>query len=305
MLRTLLGNLKIGTKFNAMLILVFLAGSVASGLALETVLNHNAESAIVEESTALMEMVDATRRYSLEHTMPLLKPKLDTELRFVPEVVPSFAASSVFDQFRKIEAYKNFAYKDAMLDPTNLKHKADSFETQLIENFKHQPGLKQTSGFLPGFEKKLFYITRPLIITNQTCLQCHSTPDQAPKSQIRDYGSEHGFNWKLNEVLGAKVIYVPAEKVFADGRRIFLIVMGIVLGIFALVLAIINVLLKTTVIQRIKNIARTAQKVSLGDMDATFKENSNDEIGTLATSFDRMKTSFGLAMKFLNNQQQS
>jgi HAMP domain-containing protein len=305
MLGTLLRNLKIGTKFNGLLILVFIAGSVLSGFALEIVLTQNAEAAIVEESTAMMEMVEATRRYSLEHTMPLLKPRLDTELRFVQEVVPSFAASSVFEQFRKVEAYKNFAYKDAMLVPTNLKHKADSFETQLIEKFKQQPNLKQTSGFLPGFDKKLFYVTRPLVITNQSCLQCHSTPDQAPKSQIRDYGSENGFNWKLNEVLGVKVMYVPAERVFANGQRISSIVMSIVLSVFAAVLIVINVLLKTTVIQRIKNIARTAQKVSLGDMDASFQENSNDEIGTLATAFERMKTSFGLAMKFLNNQQQS
>jgi HAMP domain-containing protein len=305
MLGTLLRNLKIGTKFNGLLILVFIAGSALSGFALEMVLTQNAEAAIAEESTALMEMVDATRRYSLQHTMPLLKPKLDTELRFVQEVVPSFAASAAFEQFRTIEAYKNFAYKDAMSNPTNLKHKADSFETQLIENFKQQPNLKQAYGFLPGFEKKLFYVTRPLIITNQSCLQCHTTPEMAPKSQIRDYGSESGFNWKLNEVLGVKVLYVPAEKVFANGQRISMIVMSIVLGVFALVLVIINILLRTTVIQRIKNIARTAQKVSLGDMNASFQENSNDEIGTLATAFDRMKTSFGLAMKFLNNEQQS
>ncbi len=305
MLEALLKNLKISTKFNLLLILVFIAGSAMSGLALEMVLTQNAQTAIVEESTGLMEMVDAARRYSLEHVTPLLKPKLDTELRFVPEVVPSFAAKSMFDQFRKLDNYQNYAYKDAMLNPTNLKDKADNFETQIIENFRNQPDLKQASGFLPGFENKLFYISRPLIITNQSCLQCHSTPDRAPKSQIRDYGSDHGFGWQLNEVLGAKTIYVPAEKVFANGRHIFSIVMSIVLGVFALVLVMINVLLKTTVIQRIKNIARTAQKVSLGDMEANFKETSNDEIGVLATAFDRMKTSFGLAMKFLNDQQQS
>ncbi len=303
MLGTLLKNLKISAKFNVLLILVFLVGSSLSGLALERVLTQNAEAAIVDESTGLMEMVDAARRYSLEHVTPLLKPKLETELRFLPEVIPSFAAKSMFEQFRKIDTYKNYAYKDAMLDPTNLKDKADDFETQLVQNFRNQPDLKQASGFLPGFENRLFYISRPLVITNQACLQCHSTPDRAPKSQIRDYGSENGFNWKLNEPLGAKVIYVPAEQVFATGKRIFSIVMGIVLGVFALVLIIINVLLKTTVIRRIKNIARTAQKVSLGDMEANFKENSNDEIGVLAQAFDRMKTSFGLAMKFLNNQQ--
>jgi HAMP domain-containing protein len=250
-------------------------------------------------------MVDAARRYSLEHVTPLLKPKLDTEIRFVPEVVPSFAAKTMFDQFRKLDTYKDYAYKDAMLDPTNLKDKADAFETQIIESFRSQPNLKEASGFLPGFENKLFYITRPLAIKNQACLQCHSTPDRAPKSQIRDYGSDHGFGWKLNEVLGAKFIYIPATKVFATGDRIFAIVMGIVLGVFALVLIMINILLKTTVIQRIKNIARTAQKVSLGDMEADFRETSNDEIGVLALAFDRMKTSFGLAMKFLNDQQQS
>jgi HAMP domain-containing protein len=305
MLKSLIKNLKIGTKFNVLLLVVFIVGSSLSGLALSTVLTQRAEAEVITEATALMELVNSIRNYSLEHVTPLVKSKLETEQRFIPEVVPSFAARSIFDQFRTMEDYKGFAYKDAALNPTNLRDKADNFETKLIEEFRQQPNLKQMTGFLPGFENKLFYIARPLSITNPSCLQCHSTPEAAPKSQVRDYGKDNGFGWKLNEVLAAKVMYVPAERVFADGRHIFSIVMAIVLGISAIVILIINLLLRKTVIQRIKRIAKTAQRVSLGEMEANFEETSNDEIGTLASAFNRMKTSFGLAMKYLNEQQRS
>jgi hypothetical protein len=39
----------------------------------------------------------------------------------------------VFERLRQTETYANFSYKDATLNPTNPKDKADDFETALIE----------------------------------------------------------------------------------------------------------------------------------------------------------------------------
>lgn len=302
MLNGFLKNLKIGAKFNILMIIVFIIGSSLSGLALSTVLNQRAETEVVSKATALIQMVESVRGYTQDHVTPILEQRLETEQRFTPEVVPSFSSREVFDRFRQLEEYKSFAYKDATLNPTNLRDKADSFETQLVNNFQNKPELQQASGFRNDSGTNLFYIARPLKIKNQSCLKCHSTPEVAPKNMIRDYGRDNGFGWQLNSIVAAKVIYVPADEIFASGQRSLSIVMGVVVGIFAIVILAINLLLKKTVIQRIKKIAKTAQRVSVGEMDATFEENSKDEIGVLAAAFNRMKTSFGLAMKFLNEQ---
>lgn len=119
---------------------------------------------------------------------------------------------------------------------------------------------------------------------------------------LTSYGSEHGFGWKLNEIVAAQVLYVPAEEVFSSVRRSFYLVMGVSICVFVIVILTINFLLSKAVIQRIRKIAKTAQEVSIGNMDAEFTEKSQDEIGALALAFNRMKSSLEISMRLLNQK---
>jgi HAMP domain-containing protein len=56
------------------------------------------------------------------------------------------------------------------------------------------------------------------------------------------------------------------------------------------------------VIRPIRNMVKKAEAVSLGDMDAEFEHQSQDEIGLLATAFGRMKSSLQIAMNLLDRQ---
>jgi hypothetical protein len=140
-------------------------------------------------------MVNAVRDYTQNRIDPLLAPMLDTNPTFMPEVVPTFSSKEVFENFRKKPEYKNFFHKDATLNPTNLVDKADNFETQLVERFRNDSKTQEITGFRNLPEREVFFIARPLKITQQKCLRCHSTPDQAPKNQLITYGSENGFGW--------------------------------------------------------------------------------------------------------------
>lgn len=300
MLKTSLKNVKIGTKFNLFLMLVFIIGISLSGAALSTVLEQRAEDEVTYQATILMQTINSVRNYTQDHVNPLLAPRLETESAFIPEAIPTFSVREVFENFRQNEEYKNFFYKDAAINPTNLRDKADSFETELVEYFRNHPQIKESSGFRNLPEGKVFYIARPFIITKQQCLQCHSTPNIAPKSLLTSYGSEGGFGWKLNDIVAAQMVSVPAAEVFASAHRSFALVMGILICIFTLVVILINFLLKNTVIQRIKKISKTAQEVSTGKTHADFEEKANDEIGALAVAFNRMKSSLEIAIKLLN-----
>ncbi|MBW4616764.1 MAG: DUF3365 domain-containing protein [Desmonostoc vinosum HA7617-LM4] len=297
----MLNNLKIGTKFNILLIIVFIISIIVSGATLSNVIQGRAQYEVASQALVLMQMVNSVRYYTQNRIVPLLTPKLDTETAFIPEVVPSFSATEVFENFRQTPEYKNFLHKDAVLNPTNLRDKADSFEIGLIERFRKDSNNKQLSGFRSLPEAQLFYIAKPIVITQQQCLRCHSTPDQAPKSQLVAYGSDNGFGWKLNEVLGVQVVSVPSQEIFANAKRRWLLVMVLLVAIFAIIIILINFLINKFVIQRIRKIEKVAQNVSTGDVDADFEENSNDEIGGLAKAFNRMKSSLKIAMDMLNN----
>lgn len=303
MLKKSLKNAKLSLKFNLLLILAFLIGVLVSGAALSRVLDQKAQDEVETKALVLIETMTSVRDYTNTHVNPLLNPLLETEKTFIPETVPAFSATEIFENLRKNETYKKFFYKEAALNPTNLRDKADHFETDIVEGFRQKPEIKELSGFRDLPTGKVFYIARPLAVTEQRCLRCHSTPDKAPKSQLTTYGLENGFGWKLNEVVAAQIITVPAEEIFNSAQRVFSLIMGILIGIFALVIFIINFLLKRAVIQRIIRIAKVAQQVSKGEMSADFEQTSNDEIGSLTIAFNRMKSSLEIAMKLLNQQQ--
>jgi HAMP domain-containing protein len=298
-----LQRLKLGPKFNLLLALVFIGGFALSGLALSNVLESRAKSEVTSKALILIQTMNAVRDYTSTNIQPLLNPRLDTDPVFIPETVPAFSATEVFQRVRKTDTYKDFFYKEATLDPTNLRDKADTFESDLVNRFRKEPDTKEVSGFrdLPGGQ--VFYIARPLAVQKESCLRCHSTPEKAPKSHIATYGDQNGFGWKLNDIIAAQIISVPAEEVLSNARRSLSLIMGILLVVFLVIVFVINYLLKRSVISPIRRMARTAEAVSMGEMDEEFEQNTRDEIGSLAAAFNRMKSSLEISMNLLNKKQ--
>lgn len=294
----MLSHLKLGSKFTLILSLVFIGGIVISGFALSEALMKGAEKQITSKGLVLLETMSSVRDYSNIHISPLLQPKVYSQQEFIAESVPSYSVREVFETLRQKPGYQNFLYKDATLNPTNLRDKADEFEARLVERFRKEPQTKEISGYRALFGQKVFFIARPLAITNQSCLRCHSSPEAAPKSQLAKYGDEHGFGWKLNEIVATQTIYVPAENVLESARSSFLLIIGLFIGIFALVILLINFLLKRNVIQPIRIMARLAQKISENDNLKNPEElqpegltkvaNRADELGQLGRVFEDM-----------------
>ncbi|MGB3654570.1 MAG: DUF3365 domain-containing protein [Rivularia sp. (in: cyanobacteria)] len=292
-------NAKINVKFNFLLILTFIVGISLSGVTLSNVLYQRAQYEISIQAELLMETMNSLRLYTQDHVNPLLKPKLATVPKFIPEAIPTFSVREVSRYLSKVPQYKDFYYKDATLNPTNPKDQADDFETRLIEEFKLQPQILKKAGFRQTSSGERFYTAHPFIVKELKCLECHSRPEIAPKSLIATYG-ERGFGWKLNDIVATQIVYVPSEEVYNSVRRSFLKMMGVIIAIFVAVILLINYLLKKVVIVRIRNIANTANAISTGDMSSNFKEDSKDEIGLLAIAFERMRASLLIAMDLID-----
>jgi HAMP domain-containing protein len=298
-LEAFLTNLSLSKKFTLLLSLVFLGGVAVSGVALYNVLNQRAASEITSKGLILMETMNGVGDYTNLRVKPELKGRLKPQ-EFVPQLIPFYSAREVFENFRQSPEYREFFYKAAMENPSNLRDKADKFETGILERFRQEPELKEWSGFISVPSGELFYVARPIVISDASCLECHSTPDKAPKGQIDRYGSVNGFGWKLNEIVGAQIISVPASKVFESARQSVFLLMGIVVVVFAAAIFMVNYWLNRYVVQPLNRIAKVAEEVSVGNMDAEFEQiSSKDEVGNLAAAFSRMKTSLSIAMKRL------
>lgn len=295
----MVSRLKLGPQFTLLLALVFLAGILLSGMTLWGTLQHEAEEDVTTQAAILMETIDSARNYTIHNINPLLENRLDRESTFIREAIPAFAAREIFERFRDRPEYHDFFYKEAAPNPSNIRDLADGFETQLVEQFRRQPSLTQLSGYQKTAGSTLFYIARPLAVKEASCLKCHTSPETAPKGQIAIYGDRTGFGWKLNEVVAAQTIYVPADEVFAHSRSNMALMMGIFAAIFAVAVLSINRLLKRRVIQPLKQLTAIAQRVSTGSMTAeqvgafdapqiVKVAQRGDEPGQLARTFQDM-----------------
>jgi HAMP domain-containing protein len=97
-------------------------------------------------------------------------------------------------------------------------------------------------------------------------------------------------------------VSVPASKVFNAAQHLQLLVIGILSGFFLVAILLINLFLKLAVTKPLKQMAQLSRKVSTGDMAGEFEHPTNDEIGILATSLNRMKVSLEMALNMLNSE---
>ncbi|MBW4453247.1 MAG: DUF3365 domain-containing protein [Nostoc indistinguendum CM1-VF10] len=299
----MLKNLKLKQKFTILLLVILTFGLSLSGFALSSLLRENAKQDISSTGLMLMQTMSSVRHYTNTQINPELADKLETE--FLPQSVPAYSAREIFEILRKTPDYRDFFYKEATLNPTNLRDKADGFETEIVERFRNKSDLKEVSGFrsIPGGD--VFYVARPLPISEESCLKCHSVPEAAPQSMINLYGTANGFGWNLNEIVGAQIITVPANNVINKAHQSSLLIILIVSTIFIATILLVNLFLNRQVVMPLKRMTRVAEEVSTGHMEVEFEQMSNDEIGNLAKAFRRMQLSLEMAMKRIKRTQGS
>ena len=289
-------RLNLSARFTLILTGVFLIGILIAGAIQWNILQGQAQDEIAVKGTLLITSMNAVRAYTTSNVKPLLADQLKASPKFIPETVPAFSARTVFANFKQQPDYSAYSYKEAALNPTNTVDTADDFEVVLLRSMASQTTPGEVSGYRTQSGENLFYIARPLKITAQSCLECHSTPDKAPASLIATYGSQGGFGWHMGQTVAVQVIYVPAQQVFETTLRSFTVVMGVFVIIFALVILLINSLLRQYVIRPVDVLGGLARKISADDDFRAELESPAlqvvtarpDELGQLAQVFKKM-----------------
>lgn len=146
-------------------------------------------------------------------------------------------------------------------------------------------------------------MARPLKVDSESCLACHGTPAKAPATMVALYGSDHGFGWKVGDIVGAQAVSIPLAEPLDRAYTVLLWFMLVLAGIFLVVIVLVDLLVRAIVVKPVEEISDMASKVSLGQLDTPeLVRDSKDEIGSLAASFNRMRRSLQNAMKMLEGQ---
>jgi HAMP domain-containing protein len=290
--------MKLLAKFNLILIALFGAGSILIAFTAHQFLMRNARSQVVQQAELMIESARSTRQYTANQLAPLLETVPAHQTRFLPETIPFYAATVTFDYLRK--QYPDYSYKEAALNPSNLRDRAVDWEADLINYFRNHPVEKELSGERETPTGRLLYIARP-IVADQACMECHSQPSEAPPAIVQAYGSVNGFGWKPNETVAAQIVSVPMAVPIQIANAAFrTLIVYLVVGFFVSVAAIDAAML-LLVIRPVRRLSEMADRISTGDMSVPeLPAHGSDEIAGLTASFNRMFVSLQKAFRLLN-----
>ena len=242
------------------------------------------------KSNIILNYAMATKKYMKQVQRPLVKELIESD-RFYPELMSGFVtARGVFELFK--ESSPEYIFKQATLDPLNPSNRADQDELGFIKNFDQNPSLKSSEGRISKNGIDVFYFAQPIKVGSAGCLTCHGDPYDAPKDQVEIYGTETGYNWKLNDTVAAFVVYIPTEAAIAAAKKLsFTLVMIGASGIIVILL-ILWFFLDRSVVLPITQLAQRTEDFSLGEnLDDPIINKSNNEIGTLAQAIERLRIS--------------
>lgn len=253
---------------------------------------HALEGAVQEAEIALQFNL-AVRKYIGEKVRPFAARAVH-EGEFIPELMStSYVARSVFEDVRL--HIPGFILKFSSENPRNPANLAGPEELKIIDIFNKNPDMDRWSGNITINGKPYFGLFSARRM-EQSCLQCHGTPDDAPLSILEQYGREAGFYRPLGKVIALDTVGVPLGKIntrlWQELRtRLFILATG------CLILLIITFLVvKIFVSNRLHKISdhfKVAAAAENGSQVKPLEIDGEDEISSMAESFNALASRLG------------
>lgn len=241
---------------------------------------------------------EATQIYINQQSQPAIEAKTDA---LILEGMSSFyAVRSLFEIFN--ETMPEYMYRQPSLNPLNPSDQADDFEAGIIRQFQNDHTLQELTGYRQQNGAEKFYVAHPITV-EASCLKCHGNPDNAPSAITDLYGKQRGYNWNVDEIISALMIYVPTtdlrfNQAGLQRASIFtflILISGLAITIFLLFEKLIN--------QRISILGRAiTQQAITPDSLIHLNDTSQDELGQLSRRFNDMANALSKAYQNLENK---
>jgi HAMP domain-containing protein len=288
---------KLLTKFNLILVLLFGSGMLLISRLAYDFLMQDARAQVLQQAKLMVESAQATRDYTSDELESLLVDTPEASEKFLPQTIPFYSATQIFARLRK--QFPEYTYKEAALNPINLRDRAVDWEADVINQFRNHPEQKELVGERETPSGRALYLAHP-IVADDTCLGCHGLPDLVMPMVVKTYGSVNGFGWKEKEVIGAQIVSVPMTVPIHIADQAFRKLMINLAGIFLVTLLAIDFSLYYIVIRPVRRLALMADRISRGEMQMTeLPVRGKDEIAGVTQSFNRMFVSLVKAFRLL------
>ena len=287
----------IRSKFIVIITVLSFLATIAIGYTSYMLSRQNAIAEAKSKGEIIYNFIQASGKFFGLYQYPLIMEGNTDRDIFIPELMSKFVVNRMeFEIFEEtLEGYK---FKQATLDPLWPDNKADKDEKQVIAYFEANPEANEQQGVMAKKGEKYFYTARPIRIEKEFCLTCHGDPADAPGDQRDIYGVEDGYNWTMGSTVGTSIVYISIAKAMEDAKQSALKIFTVGLGCLLVAIICIWLFLDRSVVAPIIRLSESAKDISIGkNLCDSIHTSSNDEIGALANSIDRMRISVNKLLK--------
>lgn len=278
-------------QFRKVLLISYVISLVVSIAGIGIWTSREVYTAADRELSLLVDMVKAARTYVAKDVRPYMLPKGI----FHPAAVSSTVATKhIAGHFAKSQP--DYYIRVVSDNPLNSENSPTPFEEKILETFRQDRNIDNI--VLEGsINDRQFLVSSRPSVSRESCLLCHGTPDKAPKEIIDAYGTESGFGYENNAVVGASVVGVPINNVNQIILVRSLIAFAFISVLFSIIFFSIDRLVRFLLLKPIIKISHIARSVSEGNLDQSISTKRQDEIGELVKSFELMRRSLVTASK--------
>lgn len=164
-------------------------------------------------------------------------------------------------------------------------------EKEALEQVRDNKELKPDWVTGAGKDSRFVAVTAD-VASAELCVTCHNGMEESPKRDFR-----------LNDVMGGLVISVPLEKPFAEAQKNATILTGLIVAVFALLIFVISYIQWQFISKPLVRLEHAADQISMGELETPIAVESEDEVGSLAKAFERMRVSLAQAMSSLDKEE--
>jgi len=234
--------------------------------------------------------MSSSRDYFRTDQLPLIYSAAGRDI-FIPELMSSFAVvRGVFETFA--ERSPDYVFKQATKNPLVPSNKADSQELELISFFHQNQDLEDKEGQMIKDGQTFYYFAQPIRVLDETCLECHGDPEDAPEEQLDIYGEESGYGWEVGDTISALIIYVPIQKALDEAKKLAATLFMAGAGGIAILMLLIWIFFSRYIVKPVIMLEQRATEISLGkNLSESIITPSQDEIGSLGRAIDRLRIS--------------
>ncbi|XPV74957.1 MAG: c-type heme family protein [Desulfovibrio sp.] len=165
------------------------------------------ETEVEDKAHVMFNQIDAVKSYVRNILRPIMYEKLKDDTFIIEAMSSSYISRAVTDIAGTQEDY---IFRRVAINSRNPVYEANTFERQLIFDFRRNPTEEKWSGFKTFNNEEYYVVARPVVF-NKSCMRCHGNPEDAPKELIERYGNR-GFHRKVNIVSGIDMLALPISK---------------------------------------------------------------------------------------------